>query len=406
MRSLRVLFLSFLFMLATCGDTNLGGGVTLPSNGGGNLFTPGTDLQFIETSQSDFSSGTLNQMSATASGDLELGRNYIGETGRLVINDEISMVAATTVNFRNTYTNPVVVAYIVTRANAEPMDVRVTNVTTTGFDIFIDDPEDDGIASAETVVYMVVESGRHDFVGGLSIEAGVHNTVTNHISPAAFGGDTINFSTAFGSTPIILHTLNTYNNTDFKSSVCDSASTTQFTIAQETAQTGTATVAEDIAWVAIEPGNGTLIDINYDAGLFDDNANHGIDNGVTQVITYAGFTVAPDVLVKGSTGGGADGYWMRGGGVWNNTTHDAFSEEDTVGDAETSHANETFNSAAFTPDSDIGVYFASGTRETAVIDLSSVQLVASSQIQFTTNTPAGTAVQVETNVSLDGGSTW
>lgn len=404
---IRLTLTALFTLLLSCGETDLGNGVSLPS-GSGPLtppFTPGNNLIISETNQADFQSGTLNQVGAVASGALQIGRNYIAETGRLTITNEINQVAATTVNFRNSYTTPIIVGYIPTRANGESLDIRITNKTATGFDIFIDDPDANGIAAAETVVYLVVEQGRHNFASGLSIEAGTHNTASAHVSPGAFGGDVVAFSAPFGGTPVMLHSLNSYNNMAFKSAVCDSATNTQFTIAQETAQTGTATVAEDIGWVAISTGNGTLIDTAFDVGTANNGVNDGVDDA-PQAIPLTGFAVAPDIIVKGSSGGGADGYWMRGAGTWSNTNHTSYAEEDQVGDGERNHANETFNYAAFQPDSNVGVFYSTGTRTSAIVDLSGVELVGSSQITFTTTTPAGTTAVVETNLSLDGGATW
>ncbi len=401
----RVTLYCLFYLLATCAETNLGGSLSIES-GGRPPFVPGTDLVLNETSSVDFQSGTLNQVAADGSGALRLQRNFIGETGRIVISNEINIVPATTINFRQSYTNPVIVAYIVTRNNPEPLDARVTNVTATSFDIFIEDPNNDGIGSPETVVYIVIEAGRYDFSNGLSIEADVHSTTSEHSSGDPFGGDVVAFSSAFLATPVVLHSLNSYNNGDFKSSLCDSATNTQITLEQETADTGTATALEDIAWIALSEGNGVLVDTAFDIAIFNDAGNHGIDNGVPQTITYGGFGAAPDVLVKGSSGGGADGYWMRGAGTWTNLAHDSYSEEDQVGDAETSHANETFNSAAFTPNSNIGVYFASGSRVSEVIDLSGVKIVESSSLIYNVTLPAGTTASVETNLSLDGGASW
>jgi hypothetical protein len=309
------------------------------------------------------------------------------------------------VQFRNTYEDPIVLAYIPSRNNPESLDVRVNNVTSTGMEIFIEDPNADGITNPETVTYLVLEKGRHSFANGLVIEAGVLNTSNHHASPGGFGGDPVLFSQAFVSQPVVLHTLNTYNNGAFKSSVCDSVNTTQMTLAQETAQTSTPTAAEDIAWAAFSNGSGSLVDMNYVFKVEDNGNNQGVDNA-PQDITYTGFTQAPDLIVKGASDGGADGYWMRGAGTWSSTNHDAYAEEDQVGDGERSHANESFQVAAFSPDSTIGVFESQGSFEVPIIDLSTVKFVASSRIQWLSQLEPGTNIVVESNLSLDGGLSW
>jgi len=61
----------------------------------------------------------------------------------------------------------------------------------------------------------------------------------------------------------------------------------------------------------------------------------------------------------------------------------------------------TINGATWVND-----YKSSGTRTSPTLDLSPVGTAKSSIIEFTTTTPAGTSVDIETNLSLDGGQTW
>ncbi len=401
----RSLFLvCLLFILSDCGETDLGGQLTLDSVEDIS-FIPGLSIEENFNTPSDFQEGALSNVQISGAGELQLERLVIGETGRLSISEEINLGPPTQVQFRNTYEDPVVLAYIPSRNNNESLDVRVNNVGSTGMEIFIEDPNADGISNPETVTYLVLEKGRHTFANGLVIEAGVLNTSNHHASPGGFGGDPVLFSQAFVSPPIVLHTLNTYNNGAFKSSVCDSVNTTQMTLAQETAQTSTPTAAEDIAWAAFSTGSGSLVDMNYVFKVEDNGNNQGVDNA-PQDITYTGFVTAPDLIVKGASGGGADGYWMRGAGTWSSTNHDAFAEEDQVDDGERSHANESFQVAAFSPDSTIGIFETQGSFEIPTINLSKVKFVESSRVEWASQLEPGTNIVVESNLSLDGGLSW
>jgi len=52
------------------------------------------------------------------------------------------------------------------------------------------------------------------------------------------------------------------------------------------------------------------------------------------------------------------------------------------------------------------IYNSSGTRISPVLDISSVKKARSSIVTWSATTPSGTSIKVETNLSLDGGTTW
>lgn len=395
---MRYFILLSLFIIFGCGGTDLGN--QTPNLG----VEPGVSLSIIESSQSDFLTGTHVQTTATSGGALQIKRNIIGETGTIAMPDDIDNGSITTLNFRNTYVDPVVVAYIISRNDNDSLDVRINNVTGTSASIFYEDPANNG-TTGEVASYIVMEKGRHVFANGLVIEAGTLTTAVVHTSPNAFAGVTVNFNTAFAATPVVLHTVNTYNNGDFISSVCDSTALGSFTLSLENAAVGSPVVSENIGWIAFSAGNDAINGSNYEINVVNDGSNDGVDD-TPQIINFGSFAAIPDIVVKGNSGGGADGYWTRSQGTLTNLTHQVFAEEDQVGDGERGHANEFFAYAAFDANTNIGVYSTSASRTSAIYDLSSAKVVNSTKMSWTQVTPAGTSVVVETNVSLDGGNTW
>lgn len=390
--------LPFLLILVSCGGTDLGGGLAVTPDG-----EPlAVDLNLIHTADGDFL-GT-NTSTAVSSGSVLLNRQIVGETGSLNLSNDIDAGTFASLAFRNTYTSPVVVAYITSRNDSDAQDVRIRNITSTGCEIFYEDPLNNGTLG-EDVSYIVMESGRHTFASGLEIEAGSHATTNTHISGAAFTGDVVNFSSAFGGTPVVLHSLNTYNNGDFMSSVVDTAAVGQFTVSQESAQTGNPSVSETIGWVAFSTGNGSINGAPYEIGTEDDGSNDGIGE-VAQTFTFTSFSALPDLVVKANSGGGIDGYWTRSAGVFTPTSHSSYAEEDTIGDSETDHANEAFVYAAFEASAGIGVFPASGQYVSPDISLSAVKTVSSSLISWVETSATGASLTLETNVSLDNGVTW
>ena len=175
----------------------------------------GSDLSQVWTSQTDFSGFTGSNSLATSSGELSIGLNTIGESGRLDITDTLESGSFSLVNFRSTYVDPVVVAFVATFNDAEPVEVRVRNITSNSAEFFLQEPSG-GAHGTETVTYLVFEKGRHVFANGTVIEAGVHTTSSVHDGTGgSFGGDSVNFSQPFSAKPALLHTLNSNNNNEF-----------------------------------------------------------------------------------------------------------------------------------------------------------------------------------------------
>lgn len=284
---------------------------------------------------------------AASTSDME-ATMVLGEAGTLELSDTIDSDVSETVELANSIADPVVVAYVATRNGGDSLDVRVDAVGSTGFDIFVEEPNG-GPHVSEDVGWVALPSG--SFVGGddvLRVEAGTHTTSSVHEGPlGAFGGDAVAFDNAFTATPSVLATLNTYGNGDFMSDHTDDLATTGFDLQQEAAETGNAASEETIGWVALSRDAGTLGAIQYEVGLHPEDGDlDGVDD-TAELIDYDDFDDPPALIVQGSTANGPNGYWARGAGVYDEAEADVFAEEDQVGDAERAHADEAFSFAAF-----------------------------------------------------------
>ena len=264
-----------------------------------------------------------------------MSEHIIGESGRIDISNTLPNGVVETINFRGIYNDPVVVALIVTWGENDPVDVRVRNVSSTSCEIFLEEPQDDGHAT-ETVCYIVMEKGRFTIDNGLTIEAGSHSTNSVHRSSSSgWNFDTVSFSSSF-SDPIVVATLNSYNNGEFISSQVGSVTSNDFGLAQEAVETGSSVTTEDIAWIAFETGTFENIDVGYNV----DGSNDGYDNTPHTINFNITFSLVPDVMVDGITANGSQGYWTVGAGTWNTTTIEVYAEEDL--NANRSHADNTF----------------------------------------------------------------
>ncbi len=275
------------------------------------------------------------------------------EVGKISISDTRDNGVVNTVNMKYDYQNPVVVAYIPTRNGGDSVDVRVDNVDASAdtFDIFMEEP-DNGGHSSETASYIVVEEGVHVMPDGTKLEAGRHTTSQVHAS-GSYNGDTISFSQSYSTPPVVLATLNTYNNGEFMSDAISEGSgscndlncrptTTQFGLEQDALETGheSGATSETLGWIAVQDvGVSDLKGVPFETGKGEDGDNDGVDNNGHTLSYSAGFSKVPIVTVDGQSGVGSNGYWARGYGTHTSSSHDTAATEDQIGDSERSHTN-------------------------------------------------------------------
>lgn len=270
------------------------------------------------------------------------------EVGTVQLSDSIDGGVVATVSLSHSFDDPVVSAYVATRNGGESIDVRVDNVQSSSFDVFMEEPDDEPHVG-ETVGYVVAESGVHETLDGdLRVEAGTVQTDVVHRSPDPFPGVRVDFEQAFDDTPAVLTTLNSYNNSAFMSTVVTDRDNVGFNVSQEAGSTGSPAAVEEIGWIALSTGSGSVNGTDFLVGHAPEDGDlDGVDDS-PESISYS-FGAAPALAVQGATGNGLDGYWARGAGVYDASGATVFAEEDQVEDAERSHADEAFDFAAFSP---------------------------------------------------------
>lgn len=296
---------------------------------------------------------TVKQYDGTAWNTISTPTAVVGETGRVSLTDTIDSGVTASVSFSKTYTNPVVVAMINTRNGGQTVGCRVKDLTASGCTLFVEEPDNQG-HNGETVSYLVMEAGSHTTPEGVHIEAGVHTTATVRVSGGSTtAGETVSFGSAFGATPAVLATLNTYANSAYMGTQVNSVGTSSFKTSQEAMETGIAGTTEDIGWVAIETGSGTLNGSTYEVGRGADGSNDGDDNTPHTITFSQSYGSTPDAVCHGQTMNGADGFLTRGAGTYNTTTQDLYATEDQVTNTERGHADETFGWFVIAPNAQI-----------------------------------------------------
>lgn len=257
--------------------------------------------------------------------------HYRWETGQVLLDDTIDQGIYETVNFVNTYDDPVVVAYIYTRGGGQSIQCRVRNVTSTSCEIFMQEPDNENHAD-ESVAYMVMEAGTwtHPVLGVM--HAGSGNL------PDSGGAY---FSHPLGVSPCIFATLNTHNNNNFGSTEVQNVSTTQFQLFQA-GITGVSRSDETVGYIVLNTNLvGTLADgTDFETDWIDTGVGFGVDDTYYQINYNNTYSASAVVIVNNRTSNG-ETWWVRAAEASPSSTyHRVYAEEDQVGDSERNHTNE------------------------------------------------------------------
>ncbi|MFH0951078.1 MAG: hypothetical protein V1765_01215, partial [bacterium] len=248
------------------------------------------------------------------------------------------------VPFANIYSNPVIVTGYLEGNNWRPASIRIKNVTSSFFDLALQEPSNNNLTT-ETVYYMVVEEGVWE-INGQTMEA--HNYTTSRTgSTSNWLYDTTVFNYDFDQEPIVLHQVMSTNDTNWIStyaSHADSATNPpglgSFRLALNGAEAFASHGSETIGWIAMEKdvvGNfeGTSFETKRTA-----DSVYGHDDGCYATNFANTYDVNPLVVSAQQEMDDNDGSWsvicsLATGNVG------LHSEEDRVVDSERNHGSET-----------------------------------------------------------------
>lgn len=363
-------------------------------------------LARIKTMKRGLRSG-IHDGTMELSGGIGLTEDIRGETGRVKISGTIDRGVEAKIEFRKKYIDPVIVTYIMTRRGGQSIEARIRDLTEDGCILFLEEPDDQN-HMPESMGYIVMEKGSHITANGYRIEAGVHTTDTHRRGgQSPFTGDYIKFEKNFKQPPAVLHTLITYENAAFASTMAQKVTAEGFELAQEMAETRKTAEEETIAWIAFEEmsGKGFITDVRGEVGLEVATKGIGVDNKPGLIIEFdITFKKRPDIVIKGQTMNGSDGYWARGAGAWSAELVKSFAEEDQRSNRERSHAPETFGYAAFEENSILRTVRNYGCRVSNKFKMDGISIRQPLIITWDTNNSG--SMGVELKVSIDHGIHW
>ncbi|MCP4593903.1 MAG: hypothetical protein GY842_24475, partial [bacterium] len=261
--------------------------------------------------------------------------------------------SAVTVTLTNSYTSAVVVCSIQYANNTTPVVARVTNVTSSSFDVYLQNPAGGAVVS-DNVNYLVVEEGDWT-IGGVNIEAQKHlSTVTDDKN--SWTGQSQTYGQSYTS-PVVLGQVMSVNDaswsvfwcagSDRKNPPSASALLTGKTVCEDSDDTR---ADETVGFIVIESGNGSISGVAFEAALGADTVR-GITNSPPYAYTFnTSFASAPAVAVTTQAAmDGGNGGWSY---TYGSTQADATTmylavDEDTIQDTERNHTTEQVGYVVF-----------------------------------------------------------
>lgn len=272
---------------------------------------------------------------------------------RVLINQPLGGAAVwSTVTFQQPFGSVPIVFVTPSNSNADPATVRIRNITTTGFEVGVVEPEgSNGQTSQTDVSYFAAETGSYTFPGGIRVLVSSYSTTTSqgrYVAGSAW--DDVNFSTAFSSAPAVIAQVQTINSqptldqgvvgSPFLEVTIRNVTTVDMDVALERAETSSGTVvSETIGYLAVESGNELSLGGETIKTLRTADNIRGWSNGCTTSNYPSGFTSTPLIVASQNSRDGGDGGWVRTCSI--STTQVGLTiDEDVANDSERAHTTE------------------------------------------------------------------
>ena len=262
-----------------------------------------------------------------------LSQFEVGEVGRIAsLTHDVQ-----TIILDNQYTNPVVFAQSASLVGGDPVVVRVKNVQSNQFEIYLAEPSNlNGVHNAGAeVTYLVLEAGSHQLANGTRFEAGTFDTSATVGVLLNNSWRTINFNSNFASAPIVFSQIQTKSADGAEylqtRQLAPTSSSIQLALEQQEDDNTRHTV-ETVGYLAIDAGSGLWNGALFEVAQTDFAVR---DTWYTQ--TYANrYDTPPFLLTSLATYNGFDNSHVR----YSNSTAggvDVKVEEDTSWDVEVIH---------------------------------------------------------------------
>ena len=253
----------------------------------------------------------------------------VGEVGQVSVGSSWQ-----TVELRRVYTNPVLIAGAVTNNEADPVVVRIQNLTSTNFQIQLQEWDcQDGTHQEEKVAYWVMEAGIHELPNGKKLIAGTQTGVGDNLAAVAF-------AESFDGIPLLFTQLSSYVEADAAISQFDPSSLTNegFSVRVVEKEGGDTHAGEQVSWIALEEGTYSKT-FGFEAGQLA-----GVSSDEMMVNHAQSYSGKPFIFLSQASQNEADPVSPR----YVETTQtdrrvNLYLQEEACGDPEVTHAGESVN---------------------------------------------------------------
>lgn len=305
------------------------------------------------------------------------------EAGTLDLPETTNVNSVFSFSFKQTYATAPIVVALPTDDGSNASALRITNVTTTGFQMAQVEPfSEDGPHTNMTVSYVAVEQGNHTLPDGTMLEAGLLSSQDsggndyvqfNGRGATAWGNHT--FASSFSGQPAVLGAIQTLNNetsngipdevsNPWLTNVFNSVTGNGFDYALERSEVYDRRAGnssnyffdplsrpETIGYIAVENTAGSAfrtvgnVNVAFEARTVN-NAVRGWDDGCQSISFNSGFSSVPVALASKISRREADGGWLRECSV-SSSALSLVIDEDDAQDNERSHVSEDSSLLAF-----------------------------------------------------------
>lgn len=247
----------------------------------------------------------------------------------------VTLTGSTTISFSQAFPTVPVVVPVADTLQTQPVQVRVSAVSTTGFTLTPVRPSGVYAVAPVVVHYLAAEVGEYRYPNGTRFAAG--RVSTSALLPASGGSawQTVTLATAFSATPAVLSAPQTSANGSFSGgtaspwlvSTARSVASTGFQLALDggSSYSGTLAQAETLGWIAQAPGSSSFLPadgtaaINYQAvgpssGIVgpDDNPDGNVLTPFPTDCATLALSFTPLVALAGKTSrNDSSGGWVR-----------------------------------------------------------------------------------------------
>ena len=279
------------------------------------------------------------------------------EFGEVILFDTFATPSTTPVLFSQPFSTPPLVFALRSSEGGDPSTLRITDVTTAGFNVKQVEPEpNDGPHVAMTVPYLAIEAGDHRLPDGSELRAFVVTTTAFQANPATGSSwEAVSFAAVNPGVPAVLASIQSEANetgtppssasVPFLEVAIRNVSNTGLDLALERAEalSGTISAAENIAVLVIDDGvfatltdpSGTSVTLQ---SLVTPQNVQGWDNGCFTNSYAVPFATTPLAVASMNTRAGNNGGWLRS--CSGTASQLGLRVDEDLGDGERSHIGE------------------------------------------------------------------